>query len=79
MQYIVTFHSHFGATRFARGLRGKNVPCALKPVPRRVSSSCGTCAQFETEDDALALMTGDVDALYRRAGEDYEQLWKNED
>ena len=79
MQYVVTFHSHFGATRFARHLRDKDIPCVLKPVPRRLSSSCGTCAQFETEGDALPLVTDDVDGLYRPAGEGYEQLWKSEE
>lgn len=44
--YIATFFSHFGAVRFGRQLREAGIDCALMPVPRQVSSSCGTCVRF---------------------------------
>ena len=45
--YIATFFSHFGAVRFGRQLREAGIDCALMPVPRQVSSSCGTCVRFK--------------------------------
>lgn len=49
MKYIATFFSHFGATRFKKEVTKYNIECKLMPVPRAVSSSCGTCAFYESE------------------------------
>ncbi len=52
MEYIATFYSHFGAVRF-RKIREKNGDRAkLMPVPRKLSSSCGTCVSFQSDDPA---------------------------
>ena len=79
MQYVATFHSHFGATRFHKALRAEHVNCVLKPVPRRLSSSCGTCAQFETDGEPTRYASADVDGLYAVVGEGFELLWQQED
>ncbi|MCI6887232.1 MAG: DUF3343 domain-containing protein [Lachnospiraceae bacterium] len=51
MIYIATFYSHFGAIRFKReALSGIQKP-QLMPVPRNLSSSCGTCVRFEADAD----------------------------
>ncbi len=50
MTYIATFFSHFGAIRFKKLLGDKLKDVVLMPVPRSVSSSCGTCARFECDD-----------------------------
>lgn len=47
MRYVATFFSHFGAVRFRRLCRERGVAAELMPVPRSLSSSCGTCARFE--------------------------------
>ncbi|WP_373727078.1 DUF3343 domain-containing protein [Bacteroides heparinolyticus] len=47
MVYIATFFSHFGAIRFKKEMDGKVENMVLMPVPRSVSSSCGTCVRFE--------------------------------
>ena len=44
---IATFYSHFGAIRFRRDCRNRGVPARAMPVPRDLSSSCGTCVRFE--------------------------------
>ena len=79
MQYIATFHSHFGATRFHKTLRAQKVKCQLKPVPRRVSSSCGTCAVFDTDGDAARFASEDVDGIYREVDEGFELLWRQKE
>ena len=50
MHYIATFFSHFGAIRFKKEMKDIINP-ALRPVPRALSSSCGTCVRFEATDD----------------------------
>ena len=44
---IATFYSHFGAIRFRQDCRNRGVPARAMPVPRDLSSSCGTCVRFE--------------------------------
>lgn len=46
MTYIATFYSHFGAIRFKRLCQEKNIPAEIMPVPRDLSSSCGSCVRY---------------------------------
>lgn len=62
-EYTATFHSHFGAVRFNHNLKHIGIPCVLRPVPRALSSSCGTCAVFESEDYNVASLE-DVEGIY---------------
>ena len=41
---VATFANHFGAMLFKKAV---GAGCKLRPVPRSLSSSCGTCAFFE--------------------------------
>ena len=47
VRYIATFFSHFGAIRFNKELEDYDIKGIIKPVPRSLSSSCGTCVEFE--------------------------------
>ena len=47
MEYIATFYSHFGAVRFMRLCRSQGLPARMAPVPRDLSSSCGTCVFYQ--------------------------------
>ena len=51
--FIATFFSHFGAIRFNKQLKEAGIQGKLMPVPRRVSSSCGTCAVFTPKNGEL--------------------------
>lgn len=46
---IVTFHTTNHALTFEKVFREKGIDVKLMPVPRQVSSSCGTAAQFPCE------------------------------
>ena len=46
-KYIATFYSHFGAMSYFKALKNQKVAAKLMPVPRKVSSSCGTCVRYE--------------------------------
>ena len=47
MTYIATFYSHFGAIRFKKLCGAKGWNARVMPVPRDLSSSCGTCVRYE--------------------------------
>ena len=49
MTCIATFYSHFGAIRFKRFCDQRGWPARVMPVPRDLSSSCGTCVRYEGE------------------------------
>ena len=66
-QYIATFFSHFGAIRFQRLCTQLGWPAQLAPVPRSLSSSCGTCVLFQTaelaKNDLGQLITPELEQL----------------
>ena len=53
MIYIATFYSHFGAVRFKKECKKENISAEAMPVPRNLSSSCGTCVKFETDKNIV--------------------------
>ena len=50
MTYIATFFSHFGAIRFRKLCQKAGWKAQVMPVPRDLSSSCGTCVRYEGTD-----------------------------
>ena len=44
--YIATFYSHFGAMSFKKKCDKEGYTAVIMPVPRNLSSSCGTCVKF---------------------------------
>lgn len=74
MTCIATFYSHFGAVRFQKTCRGLGWPARLMPVPRNLSSSCGTCVCYQGEvpepvpeetEQIVAVENGRCRVLYR--------------
>lgn len=55
MKWIATFYSHYGAIRFKKQCEKQGYKAKLLPVPRELSSSCGTCVNY----DADAFFTDD--------------------
>lgn len=51
----------------------------MQPVPRALSSSCGTCVRFSSEADCRDLLDADAEALYAVEDGSYRLLWQNED
>ena len=47
MIYIATCYSHFGAVKFKKLCEGTGMKARMMPVPRDLSSSCGTCVRYE--------------------------------
>ena len=47
MTFIATFFSHFGAIRYKKLCEQAGYAAKTMPVPRTLSSSCGTCVRCE--------------------------------
>ena len=61
-RYVATFHTHLAAMRTCAALKKDGLEAKLAPVPRRLSSSCGTCVFYQGEDPRLEAMDRDVEA-----------------
>ncbi|MGI6733264.1 MAG: DUF3343 domain-containing protein [Anaerovoracaceae bacterium] len=80
MKYLATFHTHFDATKYHRYIRKMGAIAQLKPVPRKLSSSCGSCVVFSSakEFPLEEMLTPDVERLYQVEGDNYLLLGENE-
>ena len=78
-RYTATFFTHFAAQASFRKLCGGRIKARMCPVPRSLSSSCGTCVRYEAEEPARELLHRDAEAVYLE-GEtgEYVLLWKND-
>lgn len=65
-QYVATFHTHLAAMRSCRALQKEGTGARMAPVPRILSSSCGTCVFYRGEDPLLSLLDRDLEAVYRQ-------------
>ena len=74
--FIATFFSHFGAIRFNKDLKARGIQGKLMPVPRRVSSSCGTCVRFEC-GEGTEIHSDDLEQLFRLDGEELTMITSN--
>ena len=78
MNYIATFYTHAAALMTNRTLTGIGVLSRLGPVPRALSSSCGTCVMYTADDPHLSDMDRDVEGVYEVTESGYAELMKNE-
>ncbi len=78
MNYIATFYTHAAALMTNRTLSRKGIPSRLGPVPRALSSSCGTCVMYASDDPQLQDMDRDVEGVYAVTESGYAELLKNE-
>lgn len=83
MEYIATFFTHFGAIQFARQLEKKKITHDMMPVPRKLSSSCGTCVKFvgNLEDEFKQTIKDDeeIEGLYAKLDENYTTIFEKND
>ena len=78
-EYIATFHTHLSALMTSRSLTGLGIRAQMMPVPRKLSSSCGTCVRYIAPEPNLDAMDEDVEAGYEKIGsEDYSLLMEKD-
>ncbi len=75
---IATFYSHFGAMRCKKRCDEAGIPARLMPVPRMLSSSCGTCVRIEAEDASAIPRTDESEQIALELKDGYQILWKAE-
>lgn len=79
MKYLATFHTHFDAVKYLKNIKGLAREAVMKPVPRKLSSSCGSCVVFELQGELVAeVLTAEFERLYSIEGDEYRLLAENE-
>lgn len=63
--YLATFHTHLAALRSHRALSAAGLEARMAPVPRKISSSCGTCVYYRADDVHQELLAEDIEAVYQ--------------
>ena len=76
-EFIATFHTHLSALMTSRSLTSLGVKAQMMPVPRKLSSSCGTCVRYLAEEAHLSAMDEDVEAVYEKTGKEEYTLLMN--
>ncbi len=77
-EFIATFHTHLSALMTSRKLTALGIAARMMPVPRKLSSSCGTCVYYKADDPHLDIMDEDVEGVYQVTGkEEYAALMEN--
>ncbi len=66
--YIATFHTHLAALKTHRTLQKQGIEARMAPVPRKISSSCGTCVFYTAETPCRSSIDVDAEAIYRMDG-----------
>ena len=72
-KYIATFYSHFGAMTYAKALKKQGIAAKPMPVPRKISSSCGTCVSYE-HDAAAYVEDCELDCVYMETARGLERV-----
>lgn len=68
-EFIATFHTHADAIVAHRTLTEKTIDARMMPVPRKLSSSCGTCVRYSADEScAEELKTADFETIYNVEG-----------
>jgi hypothetical protein len=49
---VVLFHSTSGALMAEKLLKKEGIPYKIIPVPRHLSSDCGVCIRFTSQDES---------------------------
>lgn len=77
-EFIATFYAHFGAVRFVRELEKCGVKGKMKPVPRTLSSSCGTCVSYNAEKFDIVSPNDEIEQIVQVTENGYGKLYDAE-
>ena len=74
MDFVATFHTHLSALMTERALKKAGHTARMAPVPRQLSSSCGTCVFYTAPELCRELLDEDAERVYRIAVDGFELL-----
>ena len=63
-EFVATFHTHLIALMTSRALTDAGFAARMAPVPRKLSSSCGTCVFYSAPDVHQELLDEDTERVY---------------
>lgn len=75
--YLITFHTHYGATKFHKFCKKEKITAKVMPTPRELSSSCGVCVLMEDNQAPDLSQHEDMDICYQKKGELLWEICKN--
>jgi len=79
MNCVITFFNHFGAVRCKREAERSGWKVQLSPVPRSLSSSCGTCVFCDSgQEDPLQFITDEMEQIAVPDEGGYRTVWRAE-
>lgn len=79
-KYIATFYSHFGAVRFKKQCDKQGYEAKLMPVPRDLSSSCGTCVAYEGDSYEIeGAVSEELEQIAEQTPDGYQILYRAAD
>lgn len=78
IEHIATFYTHHAALMSLRSLQKAGCQARMTPVPRALSSSCGTCVRFFPQGDYLHLLHQDFEQVVKVEQGGYTVLYNNE-
>ena len=76
---IATFFSHFGAMRCKKTCDKTGISARMMPVPRTLSSSCGTCVRMEVENADQVPRSEETEQVALEQPDGYRIVWKAEE
>ena len=77
MIYIATFFSHYGAMHCKKLCDEAGIPARMMPVPRTLSSSCGTCVRMEAESADRLPRTDEMERIALEQEDGWQILFSN--
>lgn len=72
--YVATFHTHLSALMTSRAMEQAGIVARMAPVPRKLSSSCGTCVIYEAADECRGCLDEDAERVWETIGADQYRL-----
>ena len=78
MDFVATFHTHLSALMTERALKKAGHTARMAPVPRQLSSSCGTCVFYTAPDLSMDCLDEDRERVYEVVGDTYNLLLDEE-
>ena len=77
--YVATFHTHLSALMTSRALTGAGFQARMAPVPRKLSSSCGTCVFYTAPDPCRDCLDQDTERIYLVEENEYKMVLEMEE
>ena len=78
-EFVATFHTHLAALRTHRAMTADGISARMAPVPRKISSSCGTCVRFEADEFKIgADPKGEIEQIVAVKENGYETIYHAE-